>query len=182
MIGGDSAGDNPSRDGCPPTAWLELAAAGSVQRGMFDVDTLLGGHGLLALFVSAFTSATLLPGSSEVLLGAMVAHGQWSVGALIAWATLGNTLGSMTTFAVGAWARRHRRAEDFTRRGDRAALAWLRRHGQWALLLAWIPIVGDALCLVGGWLRLPPLRACVLIGLGKLGRYGVIALLASQVG
>lgn len=148
---------------------------------MLDLDSLLGGHGLSALFVSAFTSATLLPGSSEVLLVAMVVEGQWSLTAMLGWATLGNTLGSMTTFAVGRWVRRRKRPEDFTGRGDQTALAWLRRHGPWALLLAWIPVMGDALCLLAGWLQLAPMRACVLIGLGKLARYGVIALLASQI-
>lgn len=148
---------------------------------MFDLDPFVGGPGLIALFVSAFTSATLLPGSSEVLLGAMVAQGEWSVAALLGWATLGNTLGSMTTFALGWWAGRRQRAGEFARRDERTALVWLRRHGLWALSLAWIPIVGDALCLVGGWLRLPPLRACVLIGCGKLARYGAIALLASRI-
>jgi len=54
--------------------------------------------GLGWLFLSAFTSATLLPGSSEVLLGAMAAKGEWSMASLLLWATLGNTLGSMTTW------------------------------------------------------------------------------------
>ena len=53
--------------------------------------------GLGWLFLSAFTSATLLPGSSEVLLGVMANQGQWSMASLLLWATLGNTLGSMTT-------------------------------------------------------------------------------------
>ena len=48
--------------------------------------------GLGWLFLSAFTSATLLPGSSEVLLGAMAAKGEWSMASLLLWATLGNTL------------------------------------------------------------------------------------------
>ena len=57
--------------------------------------------GLGWLFLSAFTSATLLPGSSEVLLGAMATRGEWSMTSLLFWATLGNTLGSMTTWWLG---------------------------------------------------------------------------------
>lgn len=148
---------------------------------MPDLAALLGTHGLTALFVSAFTSATLLPGGSEVLLGAMVAQQQWSLFSLLLWATLGNTLGSMTTFALGWWARRRKQPEDFTGRGEQTALSWLQRHGHWALLLAWTPLIGDGLCLLAGWLKMAPLRACFLIGLGKLARYGVIALLAGQI-
>ncbi|MDO2948952.1 YqaA family protein [Aeromonas simiae] len=148
---------------------------------MPDLAALLGTHGLTALFVSAFTSATLLPGGSEVLLGAMVAQQQWSLFSLLLWATLGNTLGSMTTFALGWWARRRKRPEDFTGRGEQTALSWLQLHGHWALLLAWTPLIGDGLCLLAGWLKMAPWRACFLIGLGKLARYGVIALLAGQI-
>lgn len=147
---------------------------------MPDLALWLGAHGLTALFVSAFVSATLLPGGSEVLLGAMVAQQQWSLSSLLGWATLGNTLGSMTTFALGWWARRHKAPEDFSGRGEQTALSWLQLHGHWALLLAWAPIIGDGLCLLAGWLKMAPLRACILIGLGKLARYGTVALLAGQ--
>lgn len=67
------------------------------------------------LFLSAFTSATLLPGSSEVLLGAMAAKGEWSMASLLLWATLGNTLGSMTTWWLGWLATFKKKPEEFSR-------------------------------------------------------------------
>lgn len=148
---------------------------------MPDLAGLLDSHGLLALFLSAFISSTLLPSGSEVLLGAMVVEQQWSISSLVLWATLGNTLGSMLTFIIGWWARRHKAPEDFTRRREQTALAWLQHHGHWALLLAWTPVVGDVLCLLAGWLKMEPIRACIFIGLGKLARYSVIALLINGV-
>lgn len=148
---------------------------------MPDLASLLGEHGLMALFGSAFVSATLLPGGSELLLGAMVSQQQWSLVSLLLWATLGNTLGSMTTFALGRWASTRKRPADFSGRREQMALAWLQRHGHWALLLAWAPLVGDALSLLAGWLRMAPLRATLLIALGKLARYGAVALLAGQI-
>lgn len=137
--------------------------------------------GLGWLFLSAFTSATLLPGSSEVLLGAMAAKGEWSMASLLLWATLGNTLGSMTTWWLGWLATFKKKPEDFQGRGEQKALGWLKQHGHWCLLLAWTPVVGDGLCLLAGWLRLSFWRSLVLIGLGKLLRYALVFLLASQI-
>jgi len=142
---------------------------------MSELAGLLDAHGLLALFLSAFISSTLLPGGSEVLLGVMLTEQQWSLYSLLLWATLGNTLGSMITFSIGWWARRHKAPEHFTRRREQVALSWLHKHGHWALLLAWTPVVGDLLCLLAGWLKMGPTRSCILIGLGKLARYWVIA-------
>ena len=139
------------------------------------------GMGLGGLFLSAFTSATLLPGSSEVLLGAMAVKGEWSMTSLLFWATLGNTLGSMTTWWLGWLATHKKKPEDFQGRGEQKALGWLKRHGHWCLLLAWTPVVGDGLCLLAGWLRLSFWRSLILIGLGKLLRYALVFLLASQV-
>jgi membrane protein YqaA with SNARE-associated domain len=124
--------------------------------------------GLGWLFLSAFTSATLLPGSSEVLLGAMATKGEWSMASLLFWATLGNTLGSMTTWWLGWLATFKKKPEDFQGRGEQKALGWLKQHGHWCLLLAWTPVVGDGLCLLAGWLRLSFWRSLILIGLGKL--------------
>ena len=129
-----------------------------------------------ALFTSAFLSATLLPGSSEALLLFRLSEGQpWLPLVLVA--TTGNLLGSLVTFAMGRVGNRvlHWR---WMRIEDRAlvrAEAWFRRWGQPSLLLAWLPIVGDPLCLVAGLLRVHPLAFLVLAGLGKLGRYAFLA-------
>jgi membrane protein YqaA with SNARE-associated domain len=122
---------------------------------------------LFALFASAFLSATILPGNSEVVLFQVLrAHPQDAWEAL-AIATAGNTLGSMTTYALGRLLP--------NRPMNPRALEWLRRHGAIALLLAWLPVLGDALCAAAGWLRLHWARSLVFIAAGKFIRYLVVA-------
>ena len=113
--------------------------------------------------------------------GAMAAKGQWSMTSLLLWATLGNTLGSMSTWWLGWLATFKKKPEDFQGRGEQKALGWLKQHGHWCLLLAWTPVVGDGLCLLAGWLRLSFWRSLILIGLGKLFRYALVFLLASHI-
>ena len=122
---------------------------------------------LWALFASAFISATVLPGASEVVLFAVLKAFPERALAAIAIATVGNTLGSLTTYGLGRLVPKR----DFEGR----AVAWVRRYGAWSLLLAWLPIVGDALCAAAGWLRLPWVKCLPAIAAGKLARYLVIA-------
>jgi membrane protein YqaA with SNARE-associated domain len=125
---------------------------------------------LAALFSAAFISATVLPGGSEVVLVKFLldhpAHG----GAALAVATVGNTLGSMTTYLLG----RLFPARLESPRAARATL-WLRRYGAPALLLAWLPLVGDALCGAAGWLRISWMASLAFIAAGKAARYAAIA-------
>ena len=124
--------------------------------------------GLAALFAAAFVSATVLPASSEVVLAAVLKSFPDRLAAAIAVATLGNTLGGLTTYGLGRLVpQRHV--------PDARAVTWVRRHGAWALLLSWVPIVGDALCAAAGWLRVPLWAAALAMALGKLARYLLVA-------
>ena len=121
---------------------------------------------LAALFASAFLSATLFPGASElVLVQVLRAHPERLVLSL-AVATVGNTLGSMTTYLLGRLLP--------ARVPKARPIEWLRRYGAAALLLAWLPIVGDALCAAAGWLRVPWLASLAFIAVGKLARYAAV--------
>lgn len=132
-----------------------------------DVLTLWG------LFVSALISSTLLPGGSEALLGVLVLQrGDWLVPVLVA--TLGNVLGSMLTFAMGHWLRRRSALRILTPAQVRARNQ-LQRFGPLVLLLAWLPIIGDPLCLIAGWLGLRWLPSLLLIAAGKTARYLAVA-------
>lgn len=125
---------------------------------------------LAGLFVSAFVSATILPGNSEIVLGAIVATSpdlRWSA---IAVATAGNTLGGMTSWAIG----RALPASGGERLAPRV-VAFARRYGVWTLLLSWVPVAGDALCVASGWLRHDWRVAMLAIGVGKLARYLALA-------
>jgi membrane protein YqaA with SNARE-associated domain len=127
------------------------------------------------LFLSAFISATLAPGGSEVLLAYLVAERRIPVASLFLAATVGNTLGGASTYLLGvAVALGVVGAERLLSRHHARALAWLQRIGPWALLLSWLPVVGDPLCLAAGWLRLPVAPSLLAILLGKAARYALI--------
>ncbi|KJV05939.1 YqaA family protein [Methylocucumis oryzae] len=130
---------------------------------------------LLGLFISAFISATLAPGGSEALLAYLVHTQTFSINHLLLIATVGNSLGAMTTWGLGSLAAIRFPTTRVLPEKQLKALTYIKKHGLWALYFAWLPIIGDALCFAGGWLRLPYLPACALIALGKFSRYAVIA-------
>ena len=124
--------------------------------------------GLGGLALSAFLSATVLPGNSELALGAFLYQWpSWWLAALLL-ATLANSLGSASSLYLGRLAPR----KVLTGR----ALGTLQRFGPAALLLSWVPVLGDALPLAAGWLRLPVLPCLVWIVLGKCLRYAMLVL------
>jgi membrane protein YqaA with SNARE-associated domain len=130
---------------------------------------------LAGLFLASFLAATLLPGGSEaVLLGVVALHPTQAVPALLL-ATLGNTLGGMTTYLMGrALPAKHVTDAKLERHVER-----LRHWGSPALLLAWAPLIGDALCAAAGWLRLAWLPCLFWMALGKGARYAVLVFAAT---
>jgi len=130
---------------------------------------------IAGLFISAFVSATLLPGSSEALLLILVSSGKHEP--LILWlaATLGNTLGGLTNWLLGTIAARYYPAARLSsNKHFLSALKRIHHYGSPALLLSWLPIIGDPLCLAAGWLRINPLAATLFILIGKGSRYGLL--------
>ncbi|OIQ97010.1 inner membrane protein YqaA [mine drainage metagenome] len=121
---------------------------------------------LWGLFISSFLAATLLPGGSEaVLFGVLKLHPELFWPALLL-GTLGNTLGGMVTFGMGWMLPQTQQLKHVEK---------VRKFGTPALMLAWVPLVGDALCLAAGWLRLNWWKAALFIAVGKFARYWVIA-------
>ncbi|WP_446809625.1 YqaA family protein [Methylomonas sp. 2BW1-5-20] len=130
--------------------------------------------GPLGLFISAFISSTIAPGGSEAVLAYLVNSQQHSVSQLVAIASIGNTLGAMTTWWLGLWTAKKYPAEMLTKQ-HRKSLNTVRSWGSWALLFSWLPLVGDGLCFAGGWLRLSMLSSLLAIFLGKVLRYIAVA-------
>ena len=127
------------------------------------------------LFGSALLSSTLFPGGSEALLLYRLHQGADPLDA-VATATAGNVLGSLITYGMGRFGRRAvQRRSAKTEQHVARAERWFARFGRPALLLAWLPVVGDPLCLAAGALRVGVGSFVVLVTLGKLARYAALA-------
>lgn len=133
-----------------------------------------------ALFFSAFLSATLLPGSSEALLLYKLSEQQVAVTLLVS-ATSGNLLGSIVTYAMGVFGNTlmHKRWLGIDEKALLKAESNYRRWGVYSLLLAWLPVIGDPLCLLAGLLRVNFAAFVILAGVGKLARYSVLIYLVT---
>ena len=125
---------------------------------------------LAGLFLASFAAATLLPLPSEAALYGYLQIHPDSAALAVAVATLGNTAGGMTSYVVGRFI-----PEKTTRRISSRAVQPLQRYGAPATLLAWLPVVGDALCLAAGWLRIRWWAALGFMAVGRLARYVVVA-------
>ena len=137
----------------------------------------------LLLFGTAFLAATVLPFYSEILLYLQLERGAdpW---ALLLVASTGNTLGALLNWALGRYLLHYqdRRWFYFSRQQIARAQDWFQHRGVWSLLLAWLPIGGDALTLVAGIMRVPLLTFLLLVGLGKAARYAFVILVAAPAG
>jgi len=148
------------------------------------MEALLISHGVPALFGLSFLAATIIPLGSEWLLVALIAKGL-PLPTLVCTATLGNSLGACTTYAIGLWGSallidRVLRLEP--KEIDRA-MGVYQRYGSWSLLFSWLPLIGDALCLAAGLLKLNFPRFVCLVTLGKLARYaGLAAITVKAIG
>jgi len=119
-----------------------------------------------SLALAAFLAATLVPLSSEAALFAVLKLYPDLAVPAIAVATVGNTLGGLTTYLIGRFIATRRPLAG----GDA-----VRRWGAPALLLAWAPFIGDALCVAAGWLKVNWLGATLFSAAGRLARYWLIA-------
>lgn len=130
---------------------------------------------LVSLFVSSFLSATLLPGNSEVMLIAMLLSGLSQPWLLVLIATMGNSLGGLTNVILGRFFPMREKS-----RWQEKATVWLRRYGAATLLLSWMPVIGDLLCLLAGWMRIPWGPVVFFLCLGKALRYVIVAVATLQ--
>ncbi|ABP61833.1 YqaA family protein [Enterobacter sp. 638] len=130
---------------------------------------------LASLFASSFLSATLLPGNSEVVLVAMLLSGVSQPGLLVLIATMGNSLGGLTNVILGRFFPLREKS-----RWQEKAAGWLKRYGAATLLLSWLPVIGDLLCLLAGWMRISWGPVLFFLCLGKALRYVLVALATLQ--
>ena len=129
---------------------------------------------LWGLFISAFVSSTLAPGGSEVVLAYLVLNSAISYYWLGIVATIGNTLGALTTYLLGYFPAHRISVRYAEKLHNPRAIGLLHRWGMYTLLFSWLPVIGDAFCFAAGWLRLPVLRATAFIITGKALRYSIL--------
>ena len=125
---------------------------------------------LATLFALSFAAATLVPLPSEASLFAYVHVYPDRAAVAVAVATVGNTAGGMTSYGIGRLIP--------PRNVNARAIEWLRRYGAAATALAWLPVLGDALCVAAGWLRLHWAAVLAFMAAGRLARSIVVASLA----
>ena len=125
---------------------------------------------LAGLFVASFLAATLLPGGSEALILLLVSQSPEQVFSLIAVASIGNSLGSVSSYGLGYLGRVKLSNAQFSSRSARL----IERCGVWTLVLSWLPLIGDLLCVLAGYFKLPLGPSILLIVTGKTLRYCIL--------
>ena len=119
---------------------------------------------LSGLFFSAIMSSTILPGSSELYVISLINFADHSKHLILTIATLGNSIGSMITFYMGSLFKRYKPT---SYKVNKLVL----KYGEWSLLLSWMPLIGDVICIVAGYFKLNPIRSLLIIIFSKSLRY-----------
>lgn len=130
---------------------------------------------LWGLFLNSFLAATILPiGSEPYLAGLIVA--EYPPFQCLAFASIGNTLGGITSFYLGRlgkwqWIERYlkvkrEKVEQYSNR--------VQRWGIWSALLTWLPFIGDPLAIALGFFRVRVIPTIVLMFIGKTLRYAAL--------
>ena len=132
--------------------------------------------GLTSVFLISFLSATLLPLGSEPAVFAVIKANPALLWSVIVLATIGNTLGGVVDYWMGWQARKALAPHNNGR-----LLRWVTYLGPKVLLLGWLPVVGDPLCTLAGWSRLPLWPSIIYMAVGKCARYLVLVTLLTAV-
>ncbi|NQZ30368.1 MAG: DedA family protein [Oceanospirillaceae bacterium] len=132
---------------------------------------------LWGLFASSFIASTLFPGGSEALLLWLLSQQQISVYMLLGVAITGNSLGGIVTLVMGRIIAHYYPAKKLGSTRQLKAQQWLMKRGSVVLLLSWLPLIGDPLCLLAGWLKLNVYACIVFLVIGKAVRYLFLAVL-----
>jgi len=127
--------------------------------------------GLSTVFIVSLISATLLPLGSEPAVFGLVKLNPHLFWPAVFVATAGNTIGGAISWWMGYGAERAYERVTHRKPHEVRALQWLERFGAKACLLSWLPAVGDPLCAVAGWLKLPFWPCVAYMAIGKFARY-----------
>ncbi|MBO5800303.1 MAG: DedA family protein [Paludibacteraceae bacterium] len=147
----------------------------------FDIADLAN-YGYFGLFIASFLAATILPISSEVVLSALLSFGlnAWMC---LWWCTIGNTLGGMTCYLIGLmgkqdWIEKYLKV---SRRQFVKVRYWMRHRGVFLAMLTFLPVVGDVIAIVLGFMRCNAWLVALFMFIGKGLRYFVWIMLNSTI-
>lgn len=132
--------------------------------------------GLISVFIVSIVSATLIPMGSEPAVFAVIKANPGLYWSVMLVATLGNTIGGIIDYAMGYWAK-----QTFARERTTRWFRWLARYGAKTMLLGWVPVIGDPICTLAGWLRLPFWPSVMYMAIGKFLRYLLVTYLLLHV-
>ena len=127
------------------------------------------------VFFSGLLSSTLLPGNSEAIFSVTLINEPDLVITLLMVVTAGNAIGGLISWGMGRVIAIRYSAEQLTKPSHMKALKTIQQWGTPALLLSWVPIIGDPLCVAAGWLKTAPVLSFVYITIGKFLRYALLA-------
>ena len=132
--------------------------------------------GYVGLFFASFLAATILPLSSEVVLGFLLLN-HFNPVILVSVATFGNVLGALVNYAIGFWGSIFfiRKVLKISEDEFVKAKQRFQKYGVFSLLFAWVPVIGDPLTVVAGVLKINILIFFILVTSGKLIRYVIIS-------
>ena len=130
----------------------------------------------LSLFFISFFAATILPVSSEVVLLGMLSSKTYSSFLLLLFASLGNILGSCVNWYLGIHLVKFQDKKwfPFSQNSISKASFWFNKYGQWSLLFAWVPLIGDALTFIAGTLKTNFVKFLLFVSFGKVARYCIV--------
>ena len=136
---------------------------------------LLTEWGYIGMFISAFLAGTILPFSSEAVLLACVGLGLDPVWSTIS-TTAGNALGGITCYWIGhlgktEWIEKYLGVNK--KQMDRAE-RFIHGRGSWIALFSFLPVIGDAILIVLGWMRANVWIVALSMTIGKLARYALL--------
>ena len=136
----------------------------------------------IGLFLSAFLAATLIPAQSELGLGYLVIHTDYSMVLLIIVASLGNTTGAIINWFIGQGISKSLIRIEKVKASPRYRIitGWYERYGQWTLLFSWAPFIGDPITVIAGIFKVPLKTFLLIVALAKTSRYVILATFAEK--
>ncbi len=149
---------------------------------MFEsLESVLLNYGYIGLFLASFLASTLLPFGSEWIILLLISSG-FNIFTVVLVASTGNFFGACTSYCLGLKGRDYiirylRIKPDEIDRAER----YFSKYGSYVLLFTWLPVIGDALTVVGGFLRMRFLIFSIFVFTGKFMRYLALAYLARAV-